>query len=146
MRTLIVLIMLAFSATALAGQYNCKADPDIKCLLDGTRVNYAVCKFSAGGTYSTMELAIMQGGSVDWAEESKCLNQAKEEMRPVYERAVKTASKGRVAALKDYYAYWLASMDNMLPNPGERKLAFERRLQERGDEISQMANRIKLGE
>jgi len=135
LRSAILLALATTCVTPASGSVACKKGlapaEDFAC---NANITFAICKLKA-------QIAELSGS---YDEVSKCIAQWKKDIKPVYEAAKKKTATNPDAskALKDLYAYWLASMDALIPSPGETKGHYEAKLQERDQGIADRATKL----
>ena len=59
----------------------------------------------------------------------ECIKNGKLEVKKTFAPALKVVAKNSAASkiLKDYYGAWLTALNGVMPDPGERKIDYERR-------------------
>jgi hypothetical protein len=108
----------------------------VDCFTDGARLDWKMCRL-------VTELAIVQQ-SAD--PHRRCVTAAKAVVAPQYEAARRALANNKAGTdlLKDVYAYWLASLDNLLPKYEERSVVYRSRLAEEERTLEQKLNRLTL--
>lgn len=136
MKKFICIFITMFIVTGIAFAEDKKTNP-LKLFLAETYVKYFTCKLEA-------QAGLMQGKTLE--ESLSCINQYKDEEKKSYKEAKKYLSnnKSAISMLKDYYAYWIASMDSIVPQGEETITAYENRLEFKLGKLNELSERLKL--
>jgi hypothetical protein len=108
----------------------------VECFTGTARLDWKMCRL-------VTELAIVQQNS---DPHRRCVAAAKAVAATQFEAARRALANNKTGTdlLKDVYAYWLASLDNMLPKFEERNIAYRRRVAEEEQTLEHKLNRLNL--
>ena len=138
MRLIVAFLLSCLAASALAqAKVDCGVEKDpLACFTTQSRVAYIDCRLQ-------VELNVAK--KQDLVGATACVNDLKRQMEPFYQKAIARVKKtGLASIVKDYYAFWQASMAVIPPRSGETERVWRARLDERADALVERSNRIAL--
>ena len=144
MKKIFLVTLLLFSGVAVAG-----ANP-VQLFEEKASKNFTVCtamiSINMMSNEATKELR-KYGDNSGKIKPYKC-EVHKEEIKRLYKTAKQhlkdKSNKDGLGELKKFYAYWLTTMDTVLPDSYESNNAYERRITKRGTELQDKANLLKI--
>lgn len=78
--------------------------------------------------------------------EADCISRRKKLLEPFYALAVRKYAKRKetVSLIKDFYSFWLTSMDEIKPRLNESRTAWNQRVDDRRTALLERGNRLNL--
>ena len=133
MKHLICALMLVFMIPNHAFAEDSKLDK----FLGMTYIYHKLCSLSVDiflNSSSTME------------KPTKCIDESKKSAKKDYSELIDTINKNEKvnSMVKDYYAFWITSMDAIIPVNDELKFRYKERIDQDRKKLSEMSERIKL--
>jgi hypothetical protein len=117
--------------------------PPVAGFREATSYHLLICRIETQTALNEVKL-----GTIDspWAKIGACLKTGRSEAKKFFGPALAKVSKKPAASnlLKDYYGSWLTALNGVMPEPGERKIDYERRQSAADTKSDEYWNRFEV--
>lgn len=146
MKHLICALMLVFMISNNAFAEEKKETNPLIDFLVATQSKQDFCNFLVGMIILRSENNLKLENGKKPQTPLECANEAKETIKEDYKKAIEfTKRNEKVSSMvKDYYAFWITSMDSIVPEHDELKFRYKERIAQDNKKLLEMSNRIKL--
>jgi hypothetical protein len=117
--------------------------PPLEGFREATTYQLLICRIKTKTALNKVELGSSENAG---AEIGACVKTGRSETKKFFGAALAKVSKKPAAAklLKDYYGSWLTSLNGVMPEPGERKIDYERRQSAADTKSGEYWNRFEV--
>ncbi len=143
--TVALLVLLSEHVYASVACIELPPVDDFVCNTQGMFIN---CRLEVENGLLKVEIDQLRGSPprVTPQEIFACIEKDKKAIQPVYNAAKSAlkANKDGLTALKDLYAYWLSSLDMLIPSLNESKYQYKAKVSERESGLTERGNKLKV--